>query len=79
MSDPFLYDRQDIGLLFRIQWLARRHGVPFGNTAPAAGAGGMLGNEDRVSPPRGLPAVPVRVGGGESGGDEIRRVRHDFR
>ncbi|ARW17813.1 hypothetical protein S101446_02728 [Komagataeibacter europaeus] len=39
----------------------------------------MLGDEDRMAPPRGLAAVLVRVGGRESGGDEIRRVRHDFR
>lgn len=76
--EPCLYDCQQIGLLLRIKHFTFRHGMPFGNTAPAAGAGGMLGNEDRVPAPWGLPAITRGVCGGKAGGNEVRRVAHDF-
>lgn len=39
----------------------------------------MLGNEDRVPAPWGLPAIARGLGGGETGGNEVGCVAHDFR
>src|SRR5208337_1141959 len=50
--------------------------VPFLKAASAAGSGGVLGDEDRVVPHRGLLAVVRWIGGSETLLDELLSVRH---
>jgi hypothetical protein len=50
--------------------------MPLLQAAPAAGDSGVLGNEDRVVPHRGLFPVVRRIGGSDSFLDELLSVRH---
>lgn len=53
--------------------------MPFGKTAAAAAGGGMLGDEHRVAPERGLFAIVGDDGGRQTLGDEIFGVIQDHR
>lgn len=77
--DPCHQHLHDI-LLFRgAQGAARRDTVPFGKASPAAAARGVLGDEDRMSPHRGLVSVIVRKGRGQACADKLLGMVSDGR
>jgi len=50
--------------------------VPPGDTLPAAGCSGMLGNEDRVLPPGSLSSIVPWFSGRKASLDETVSFRH---
>ena len=57
----------------------RRDAMPFREAAATAAAGGMLRDEDRVSPPRGLLPIISRLCRCQPLPDEISRMLLDLR
>src|SRR5262249_2133504 len=76
-DEPAAEDREDVHLLPGCQGMTLRYPMRLLQAAPAAGAGRMLGDEDRVVPHRWLPPVVPGASGGEPLLDELLAVRHD--
>src|SRR5271157_1292944 len=73
---PVTEDREHVNFLCGCQGILFGDTVPFLQAATAASGGGVLGDEDRVVPHRGLLAVVRWIGGGETLLDEFLAVRH---
>src|SRR5215204_6041157 len=56
-SQPMMKHVYDVALLFRREWHPRLDVVPLRQAATTTGCGGMLRGENRMTVPRGLPAV----------------------
>ncbi len=63
-----------MGLLFGGEFPPPGNCVPLFQAALAAGGGGVLGNEDGVTPKRGLLAVPGWGRRGKAGANELGRM-----
>jgi hypothetical protein len=74
---PAFYNFDDIVNLFMREWPAFRDLVPFGQTAPAAGTGCMLGDKYRMISHRRLPPIVGGIGIGQPRNNEIPRVLED--